>query len=131
MPLSSGHERKMYIWYFDLCCLWMNTELFVYLFTFLAPFLICFLSWISRKIQNAEYYFRSLGVFVLSSKRHSCTKLMGGMSSKIIFASTKTECDLVFVLIVTGIALTSFCAVNFVQFFHVEHHSGLLWVPPL
>lgn len=36
---------------------------------------------------------------------------------KIIFASTKTSCDLVFVLMVTGVVLTFFCAVNFLQFF--------------
>lgn len=46
---------------------------------------------------------------------------------KIIFASTRTDCDLVFVLMVTGVVLTFFCAVNFLQFFNVEHHSGLLW----
>lgn len=45
---------------------------------------------------------------------------------KIIFASARSDCDLVFVLMVTGVELPFFCAVNFLQFFNVEHHSGLL-----
>lgn len=45
---------------------------------------------------------------------------------KIMFASTRTDCDLLFVLMVTGVVLTFFCAVNFSTVFNVEHHSGLL-----
>lgn len=59
-------------------------------------------------------------------KETQLIQLKGGMSFKIVFPSTKTDCDLVFVLMVTEVVLTFFCAVNFVQFFHVEHYSGLL-----
>lgn len=49
---------------------------------------------------------------------------------KIIFASTRTDCDLVFVLMVTGVVLTFCCAVNFLRFLMwsiTVFLCGLLW----
>lgn len=114
--LLDMREKGTYGTLISVACEWMLDGLFIYLFGSILNVFSKSNQWKDTKCRRPFQKARGFCRF-LSWQRHSHTKLLCGMSFKAVFASTKADCDLVFVLMVTGVALTFFCAGNFVKFF--------------
>lgn len=119
--LLDMREKCTYGTLISVACQWMLYGLFIYLF---CSSLSKFIKLNPQKDTQCIRLFQKLWDFcsLLSWKRHSCTTQGWYVLKLYLLLPRQTV-----IWMVTQVVLTFFSAVNFVHFFHVEHHSGLLW----